>query len=39
MKKKSNKVNWEKVIAYGVSLGFMASAIYLLLIIATAVTA
>lgn len=32
------KPNWEKVIAYGVGLGFAASTLYLLLIIAAAVT-
>lgn len=32
------KINWEKVIAYGVGLGFVASTLYLLLIIAAAVT-
>lgn len=32
------KINWEKVIVYGVGLGFVASTLYLLLIIAAAVT-
>lgn len=32
------KVNWEKVIAYGVGLGFVASTLYLLLIIAATLT-
>lgn len=32
------KINWEKVIAYGVGLGFVASTLYLLLIIAAAVS-
>lgn len=32
------KIDWEKVIAYGVGLGFVASTLYLLLIIAAAVS-
>lgn len=32
------KINWEKVIAYGVGLGFVASTLYLLLIIAAVVS-
>lgn len=32
------KINWEKVIVYGVGLGFVASTLYLLLIIAAAVS-
>lgn len=32
------KIDWEKVITYGVGLGFVASALYLLLIIAAALT-
>lgn len=32
------KINWEKVIVYGVGLGFIASTLYLLLIIAAAVS-
>lgn len=32
------KINWEKVIAYGVGLGFVTSTLYLLLIIAAAVS-
>ena len=39
MKKKvTNKINWEKVLVYGVSLGWMASTLYLLLLIAVKVT-
>lgn len=33
------RINWEKVLVYGVSLGFMSSTIYLLLVIASAITA
>lgn len=32
------KINWEKVIVYGVGLGFIASTLYLLLVIAAAVS-
>lgn len=34
-----NRIDWEKVLVYGVILGFMASTIYLLLVIASAITA
>ena len=37
--KKNTNVNWEKVIKYGVALGWMASTLYLLLLIAAKVTA
>lgn len=37
-KKATNKINWEKVIVYGISLGWMASTLYLLLLIAAKVT-
>lgn len=33
------RIDWEKVLIYGVSLGFMSSTIYLLLVIASAITA
>lgn len=41
MTKKANKngINWEKVLVYGITLGWMASTIYLLLIIAATLTA
>ena len=42
MKKKTTKIekiNWEKVVKYGVALGWMASTLYLLLLIAAKVTA
>lgn len=32
------KIDWEKVTVYGVGLGFVASTLYLLLIIAAAVS-
>lgn len=32
------KPNWEKVIVYGVGLGYIVSTLYLLLVIAAAVT-
>lgn len=32
------KINWEKVIVYGVGLGFVASTLYLLLVIAASVS-
>ena len=32
------KIDWEKVIVYGIGLGFVASTLYLLLIIAAAVS-
>lgn len=40
MKKKTKieKINWEKVIKYGVALGWMASMLCLLLLIAAKVT-
>ena len=37
-KKATNKINWEKGIVYGISLGWMASTLYLLLLIAAKVT-
>jgi hypothetical protein len=37
-KKQTKKINWEKVIAYGVALGWMASILYLLILIAAKVT-
>ena len=36
--KMRKQIDWEKVLVCGVSLGFMSSTIYLLLVIATAVT-
>lgn len=39
MKDKLKNINWEKVIVYGVGLGFAASALYLLIKIAVAVNA
>ena len=39
MKNKLKNINWEKVIVYGVGLGFAASALYLLIKIAIAVEA
>ena len=39
MKDKIKNINWEKVIVYGVGLGFAASALYLLIKIAVAVGA
>lgn len=33
------RIDWEKVLICGVSLGFMASTIYLLLVIASVITA
>ena len=32
-----SKINWEKVVAFGVGLGFCASVLYLLTIIAASV--
>lgn len=37
-KKATNKINWEKVLVYGISLGWMASTLYLLLLIAAKAT-
>ena len=37
--KKHNKINWEKVIKYGVALGWMTSMLYLMLILTAHVTA
>ena len=37
--KKANKIDWEKVIKYGVALGWMASMLYLMLILTAYVTA
>jgi hypothetical protein len=37
--KKVNKMDWEKVIKYGVALGWMASMLYLMLILTANVTA
>jgi hypothetical protein len=37
--KKINKIDWEKVIKYGVALGWMASMLYLMLILTAYVTA
>lgn len=37
--KKHNKINWEKVIKYGVALGYMASMLYLMLILTATLTA
>ena len=39
MKNKLKNINWEKVVVYGVGLGFAASALYLLIKIAVAVNA
>lgn len=39
MPKKQKKIDWEKVIKYGVSLGWMASMLYLMLILTAFVTA
>lgn len=33
------RIDWEKVLICGVSLGFMISTVYLLLVIASAITA
>lgn len=38
-KAKKNEINWEKVLVYGITLGWMASTIYLLLIITATLTA
>lgn len=38
MKKQAKKINWEKVIIYGITLGWMASTTYLLLIITATIT-
>lgn len=38
-KAKKNEINWEKVLVYGITLGWMASTIHLLLIIAATLTA
>lgn len=38
-KAKKNEINWEKVLVYGITLGWMASTIYLLLITAATLTA
>lgn len=39
MKKKTNKkIDWEKVLKYGITLGWMATTLYLLLLIAAKVT-
>ena len=39
MSKKQNKIDWDKVIKYGVALGWMASMLYLMLILTAHVTA
>lgn len=39
MKKISKKINWEKVIICGISLGWMASMLYLILILTATLTA
>lgn len=39
MKKKTNKINWDKALIYGITLGYMASMLYLMLILAAGVTA
>lgn len=39
MKKIFKDVNWDKVIVYGVSLGWMASMLYLMLILTATLTA
>ena len=36
---KKNKIDWEKTIKYGIALGYMASMLYLVLLIAAKVTA
>ena len=38
-KSKAQRINWEKVVAYGVALGYVASMLYLMLVIAAGVTA
>lgn len=37
-KKQNKKINWEKVVAYGVTLGWMASVLFLLLMLTAKVT-
>lgn len=37
-KKATKKIDWEKVLKYGVALGWMASVLYLLILIAAKVT-
>ena len=37
-KKQTKKINWEKVVTYGVTLGWMASTLYLLLLLTAKVT-
>ena len=39
MKKKSNKIDWEKVLKYGITLGWYLSTLWLLLILTAKVTA
>ena len=39
MKKKTNKINWDKVLICGITLGYMASMLYLMLILTAGVTA
>lgn len=36
---KNKKVDWEKVLKYGVTLGYMASMLYLMLILTAKLTA
>lgn len=37
--KNKTKIDWEKVVFYGVIIGWMMAELYLLLVIATALTA
>jgi hypothetical protein len=39
MKKKTNTINWDKAIICGVALGYMASMLYLMLVLVAEVTA
>lgn len=36
--KMKKKINWEKVLAYGITLGWMASMLYLMLLLTAKVT-
>ena len=37
-KKATKKISWEKVLVYGITLGWMASTLYLLLLLTAKVT-
>lgn len=38
MKKKTNTINWDKAIIWGVTLGYMTSMLYLMLVLIAEVT-